>query len=144
MQAGDVVYDLGSGAGRFVAQACLAIPGLRGVGVELAESRHAVAAAAEQRPGWPPLASARHADILHTPMDECTHVYFASVAFDDTFMAKCGAKLAELPRLTAVATLRRFPNFALERSGFKEDLADEQVCVEVTWGVARCYVYRRS
>ena len=152
LTAADVLYDLGSGASKFIVQACLAIPGCRGVGVELAPSRHAVAAAAAARPAWPPLASVRLDDMMTTPMDDCTHAYLATLTFDDDFMEKLGARLAALPRLQTIATLKRFPAHEMHTAD-REDAPrftdvfceDEEArrTVEVTWGVAVVHVYRR-
>ena len=144
MSAGDVLFDLGAGASRFIAQACLEVPGLTGVGVELSEARHRLAAAAATRPGWPPLASARQGDALKASMGECTHVYLASLMFDAAFMARLAAKLAQQPKLTTVLTLKRFGEGELV--GFEEvDVAAETGgrVVEVTWGAAKVFLYRR-
>ena len=145
-----VLYDLGSGASRFIAQACLERPGLRGVGVELGTRRHEAAAAASRRSGWPPLAIARHDDMLNTPMDDCTHLYVAPLTFDEAFMERLGARLAALPRLQVVATLKRFPSAAAPGGAgssfaatFEEDESARKRMAEVTWGVARVFVYRR-
>lgn len=65
-------------------------------------------------------------------------------------MARLAHRLAELPHVRRIATLRRFPEGALR--GFDEALEnaapndDERVLrerVEVTWGAARVYVYTK-
>lgn len=142
---GDVLYDLGSGANRFIVQACIQHPGIRGVGIELAASRHAVAAAASARDGWPPGASARQADLLRAEIEDATKVYVASLVFPGAFMARLGERLATLPKLETVATLKRFPvcdDGSCALHGFAEDVAAGKY-VEVTWGVAWVHLYRR-
>ena len=86
-------------------------------------------------------------------MNDCTHAYIACLTFDDAFMEWLGARLAALPRLRTIATLKRFPTHAAtgETQGQEgvrfEDayVEDATACrtVEVTWGAAVVHVYRR-
>lgn len=74
---GDVLYDLGSGTGRFVLQAALTLPRVRVVGVELSATRHAAAIKAHQRVVGVHARgnlALRHADILTTPCSDATLV----------------------------------------------------------------------
>ena len=110
-------YDLGSGAGRLVAQAWLELPVARAVGVELAPSRHAAAlrawrgasTGAEVRQlraeGGPEF---RLASMLETDLADATHVYVASLVMGDELLDALWRRLEAAPALEAVATLRRF------------------------------------
>jgi len=80
---GDVLYDLGSGAGRVLAQIALEAPTLRAVGIELSPSRHAVACAAIARVESPHRCEARLGDLLAAPCDDATVVFIAGLLFDD-------------------------------------------------------------
>jgi hypothetical protein len=143
----DTFYDLGSGAARLVLQAALEWPCRRSVGVELAESRHAVGMQALSRLAAPDVrerVELRCADMLNDPRSEdATLVYVASLLFDEEFMERLGHRLAELPHVRAVASLARFPEGSLP--GFVEDATnfasddDEKTRrerLEVTWGGA--------
>ena len=153
-QHGDVFYDLGSGCGRSVVQAALEWPVARAVGVELAASRHSVGQDALARVSEDALRARivlRRGDIIACEgCEDATIVYVASLLFDDAFMSRLAARLSELPRLRAVATLTRFPPGAL--AGFHEAAANaapdhleavRRERVEVTWGAARVFVYER-
>ncbi|KAL3910291.1 MAG: hypothetical protein SGPRY_009111, partial [Prymnesium sp.] len=130
---GDVLADLGSGCGRMVLQCAMDWPFLGGVvGVELSSSRHQVAEQALSRladwcgPQIVEKVRLYHADMLSpqlAPMlDDVTHVYVASLLFDDAFMARLGSMLASQPKIQAVATLSRFPPGSL--LGFEESGED--------------------
>lgn len=151
----DCFVDLGSGAGRCVLQAALEWPCRSAIGVELSESRHLVGISALARA--PPELRAR-AVLLQEDMltcrklEEATIVYCASLLFDDAFMARLASRLASLPRVRMIATLTRFPAGTSLENGFEEDPSnasrsdDPQTLrerVEVTWGAARVYLYRR-
>lgn len=151
----DCFVDLGSGAGRCVLQAALEWPCRSAIGVELSESRHLVGIRALARA--PPELRAR-AVLLQEDMltcrklEEATIVYCASLLFDDAFMARLASRLASLPRVRMIATLTRFPAGTSLDDGFEEDPSnasrsdDPQTLrerVEVTWGAARVYLYRR-
>lgn len=151
----DCFVDLGSGAGRCVLQAALEWPCRSAIGVELSESRHLVGISALARA--PPELRAR-AVLLQEDMltcrklEEATIVYCASLLFDDAFMARLASRLASLPRVRMIATLTRFPAGTSLEDGFEEDPSnasrsdDPQTLrerLEVTWGAARVYLYRR-
>ena len=151
----DCFVDLGSGAGRCVLQAALEWPCRSAIGVELSESRHLVGIRALARA--PPELRARalllQEDMLTCrKLEEATIVYCASLLFDDAFMARLASRLASLPRVRMIATLTRFPAGTSLDDGFEEDPSnasrsdDPQTLrerVEVTWGAARVYLYRR-
>ena len=135
---GDTLWDLGSGAGRFVLQAAMEHTGLKVVGVELSEKRHAAAATAACRAALPN-ALLVHGDLLQAGCEDATLVYVASVAFGDELMRRLGAKLAHLPALRTVALLGRdFPPGSL--AGFVTAACTH---VAVTWGVTRLHVHHR-
>ena len=151
---GDVFYDLGSGRGASVVQAAMEWPVARAVGVELATSRDAVGQSALSRMEDPSLRdriALRRGDIIACDgCEDATIVYVASLLFDDAFMVRLGHRLAELPNLRTVATLRRFPPEALpafeeapQNAGRDEDEQVMRSRIEVTWGAARVFVYER-
>jgi hypothetical protein len=162
-QAGEeVFYDLGSGRGASVVQAAIEWPVDRAVGVELAPSRDEVGRAALERARSSEDADLREAcarvELRRGDMTACvgcedaTLVYVASLLFDDDFMLRLASRLAALPRVRCIASLRPFPAGSLGPS-FVADLAnshaDDDPCtladrVEVTWGRARVYLYRRE
>jgi hypothetical protein len=136
---GDTLWDLGSGAGRFVLQAAMEYTGLKTVGVELSEKRHEAAATAARRAALPNVLLV-HGDLLQACCEDATLVFVVSLAFGDELMRRLGAKLARLPALRAVALLGRdLPARALD--GFEASACSH---VAVTWGVARLYVHRRG
>ena len=136
------------------AQCVMEWPALRAaVGVELSSLRHAVGVEALERLEAPLRSKVRlvEGDMLATPsgFESATLVYVASLLFDDDFMSRLGARLAAMPGLRAVASLRPFPPDSLP--GFRDDpvnfAADATVLadrVEVTWGAARVFMYRRQ
>ena len=130
-----VFFDLGSGAGRLVAQAWLELPpeNLRGaVGVELSPSRHGAATRA-----WASLSAAdssllrpanepefRLASFLDTDLSSATHVYVASLCMGDDLLDALWRRLQDdVPRLECIASLREF------RSANYSSKAE----VEMTW-----------
>lgn len=160
--ASEVFYDLGSGRGASVVQAVLEWPVDRAVGIELSPSRDAVGRAAlaraqastdvELRAVGERVELRRDDMIACVGCEDATLIYVASLLFDDTFMKRLGERLSQLPRVRCVASLRPFPpgslgpNFVADSDNFRSDddpstLADR---VEVTWGRARVYLYRRG
>ena len=132
--------DLGSGVGKLAAQIYLEYGGVRrSRGVELAPSRHKRARAAwsmlravgdarrlraEARALLPRGAAAAaddddddglefiEGDLLTADLADATHVYVASLCFDDALLARLSERLSTpgvAPRLRALATLRAFP-----------------------------------
>ena len=123
---GAVFADLGSGAGRLVAQAWLELPSLeQAVGIELAPSRHAAAVRA-----WTSAVSSgavkpfedgrlsdgpefRSASMLETDLSAVTHAYVASLCMNDALLDGLWERLrSSAPELRVAATLRPFPGEA--------------------------------
>lgn len=141
----DVFFDFGSGAGRILVQIALENPLLHAVGLELALSRHKVACAALERVNTPHGCEARLGDMLTSPCNDATLVFIAGLLFDDDFMRRLADRLCLLPRLRAIATLRRFPPdgcMALASVGYDE--RKEAVPLQCTWGMAAVYIYERN
>lgn len=116
-----VFADLGSGAGRLVAQAWIELPSLgRAVGVELAPSRHAAAVRA-----WKSVVGSgavkpngrlsdgpefRPGSMLETDLSAVTHAYVASLCMNDALLDALWSRLrSSAPELQVAATLRPFP-----------------------------------
>ena len=136
---GDVLYDMGSGAGRFVVHAALALPHVRVVGVELSSVRHSVAFAASKRAALTNL-HVIHGDMLTSPCEDATLVYFASLLFDARFIRQlCSRFEAQAPRLRMFVTLLAIPKGALPSFA----LTAVEPSLSVTWGHARAFVYTR-
>ena len=154
-----VFYDFGSGYGRLVAQAWLELAPKeiisRSVGVELASARHnaavhaweslrasgdaqqqcaAAAAAAAAAAGEPEFILG---SMLETDLSQATHVYVASLVFDEALVdAVWQVLLRNAPRLELVASLRKFPNAGPP---------DGVVKVAMNWNDAcPVYLYRRG
>lgn len=153
-----VFFDLGSGAGRLVAQAWLELAPTgalrRAVGVELAPTRHAAAQSA-----WNSLVAAGHAtrgapaaraadgpefvlgSFLECDLSEATHVYVCSKLFGDELLNALWARLCDerqAPRLEAIAFVERVPSAA--QRGMPPHVV---VPVAMNWSDAcRVFVYR--
>lgn len=132
-----VFMDLGSGVGKFVAQAFLEWPAVSAaIGVELSPTRSARAVEAweslmidddadalrrELLSSAPANASVAavaakdavrflEGDMFEVDVSRATHVYVASLCFTEPLLARLAQKLAaEAPRLRGVATLKPFP-----------------------------------
>ena len=148
-----VFVDLGSGAGRLVAQAWFELAPAaiieRAIGVELASSRHeaAVRAWASVRAAGdaPSLADGAEpqfvlGSLLDVDLTDATHVYVASLLMRDDLLDKLWARLrdpAQTPRLAVVASLREF------RAADADGVVSEVHQVAMNWNEAcRVYVYR--
>jgi SAM-dependent methyltransferase len=138
----DRFVDLGSGAGKVVLLAAMTTEVASALGVELSASRVAVAeqalarARAEGLPGAE-RASFVEADMLRHPLDEATVIYTCSTAFSTAFMRRLTRRLAELPKLRAVASLQDFdPHPAFELA--------EVYKLDASWKRnTKVYVYER-
>lgn len=160
-----VFVDLGSGAGKLVAQSYMELPRIsRGVGVELAPSRHEAAIHS-----WGTLQSTGLADELRSEaidnnakdlavrntsvdliqgdlfdidLSEATHIYVASLCFTDAMMMRLEEKLAteaSPSKLSTVASLKKFPQ---RTPAFRSDPRIEHV--EMSWTKPQgrgCVVY---
>ena len=122
-----VFADLGSGAGRLVAQAWLELPRVeQAIGVELAPSRHraavrawgSVVAAGEAEPTFVrqcaphaarPMPEFRLASMLETNLTGVTHCYVASLCMADTLLDALWDRIrSSAPSVSTIASLRAF------------------------------------
>ena len=119
--------DLGSGAGRMVAQCWLECKVQSSTGVELSRTRHDCAVEGLARllvdddaPAALSIAAAPefvHGDILAAlPELEVSHAYVASLLFDDCMLAKLGRAL-DASTVASIATLSDFPSESFDRVG---------------------------
>ena len=139
MQLGaeDSFYDLGSGVGKSVAQAWLEFGVRESRGVELAAERHAAAVAAvaeilKRATGGTAGGNAgvfcggrvelTCGDILDADLSQTTAVWCANVCFAPDFDARIARKLAQQPRLRAIAVIK---DFAEGVEGFEYGGAEE-------------------
>jgi hypothetical protein len=112
--------DLGSGAGKLVAQAYLELKHLKyAVGVELAPSRHEAALVAKSKLSHR-LASNEEitpssklefieGDLFQTNLSDATHIYVSSLCFTQEMMQQLEEKLkSEACNVECVASLKRF------------------------------------
>ena len=148
----EVFVDLGSGCGKSVIQVAKewTLDGVvKAIGIELSKTRHDVGQAGLQRVDDSELRARVQlvqADMLVCPhLEDATLIYVASLLFDDDFMSRLGSRLAALPNVHCVASLRQFPlgslpGFTEDPSNVQSSLADR---VEVTWGAAHVFIYRR-
>lgn len=117
----DVLFDLGSGAGRFVIQAVCESNIGHAVGVELSRDRHAVATHAVNRIAAPPLdpdsrselsrrLELRHEDLRRTDLSTATHVYLPVTSFPRSLIeAACRHLWANAPRLRVLVSTIDLP-----------------------------------
>jgi len=138
-----VFVDLGSGAGRLVAQAWLDLPNVvaQAIGVELAPSRHKAAVRA-----WKSVCAAdddqglllrkgdgpeyRLGSMFETDLSLATHIYVASLCFSEELQDQLWAHLTKpdtAPRLQVVASLSKF------RGPSAEAAHSKTVNVKMTW-----------
>ena len=91
-----------------------------------------------------------HCPVTFKELGDATHVFLASLLFDDDFMRTLASRLDRgAPRLRVIATLKRFPEGCLSRfaecrepgaAAGAQPASTERV--EATWGEARVYFYR--
>lgn len=120
---GGVFFDLGSGLGKFVADAAILVGARRAVGVELSSMRFNMACAAlgkiegllRKSEGIPNTrrVEMHRGDMLQTQLEELRHadvVYIASLCFRPALMKEVQNMLVRRLRMgTRVVSLRRFP-----------------------------------
>lgn len=148
--ADDVFADLGSGLGRSVFQAASDFGVRQAVGIEMAASRHALAASK--------LAGLRDADVASrcllvqgdcsdaalwsaapgadAPLAEASVLYIASLLFSSELMTRLAQRIVEMAgngqsSLRVVATLKRFRRGALRRAGLRERLPP--AFIDMSW-----------
>jgi SAM-dependent methyltransferase len=137
-------YDLGSGAGKLIAQVAMELPDTEATGIELSPSRYEAAVKAKkmlesfllQPEQELQLAAALDRvqflpeNILNVDLSRATHIYVASLCFPRTLLSSLEDKLIqECNELRFVATLQRFPN---ELRGSKLELSSVQY-MEMSW-----------
>ena len=118
----DVVYDLGSGVGKFCYQVAIDSPAKKVVGVELCPTRHMnaqkaltlmednVRIAIENRVFF------KEADFLKTDVSDATVVFLCSTCYSTELMEKLVYRLAECKKGLRVLSLNELPkhkNFSL-------------------------------
>lgn len=110
----DVVYDLGSGVGKFVAQVYLRTTAKRVVGIELAKNRHERAVIAKERikKMRPDLYLDQmqfiEANFLEMDIKDATFIYIANTMFSVEFMDNICKVLTELPNKVRLVLLKPF------------------------------------
>lgn len=100
LTAADVLYDLGSGIGKFVIQAAMTLTIRKIVGIELARSRHEIAIEQLKRAKKIGLIRTQPVqffckDMLKTNMTDATAIYCCSTAFPPSFMYQLAIYLAQ-------------------------------------------------
>jgi len=147
---GDMLCDMGSGAGRFAMHAALRLPLVSVVGIELSSTRHAVGLAATARASLPNLQLV-HGDAASAPLvpDDPSSalcrgvslVYMANLLFDSELMRRLCARVEALESVRTMVTLRRVPEGELPSFG----LTKVEPKLGVTWsGSQQAYVYERG
>lgn len=87
----DVLYDLGSGVGKFIIQAAMTVKAKKMVGVELAQTRHEIAQEHLALAKKEKLLRTKNVkfeceDILKLNLSKATVIYTCSTAFPERFM----------------------------------------------------------
>lgn len=122
LTAQDVFYDLGAGIGKLVLWVHLATPTRKVVGVELSDTRYALAAEMVEEikkekykngltAGLSKTKSItlQHADIAKIPLDEATVIFMCATCFSDEFVARMADIFAQLKPGTRIITLKELP-----------------------------------
>ncbi len=109
----DVLYDLGSGVGKFVLQAAMSLKAKKIVGLELAHARNdiandALSLAKQHKYLLTRNVELRCADVLQADLTDATIIYTCSTAFPPAFMKRLATKLATLRKGLVFATLQDF------------------------------------
>lgn len=137
----DVLYDLGSGAGKMVVQAAMTVPLRRCVGVELSKMRHDAAKEALARAHEEGLVVARRCefrneDLLEADLSDATVVYTCSTGFSLRFMRSLTRKLSRLREGLVFVTTQ----WLFTRHGFEEV---DSLRLDMTWKRrSEVHVYR--
>lgn len=137
-----VLYDLGSGVGKFVAQAALEHAAGKIVGVELDQKRHDMAIQA-----WGSVTAAhnisqsvefRQGNVLETDLSDATHIFSCSLCFPESVIESLSRKILDI--MSAYKTLKVVA--ALSDLPLLEDICEKKVQeIQVTWGRARVRIY---
>ena len=146
-----VLYDLGSGTGKFVVQAFLEHAAIKVVGIELSQSRHEMAVQA-----WDSVLAAiqnhssmnshkestvefRHQDLLDADFSDATHIYTCSLCFPAAVVTRLSQRILAIgASLQTVAALSDL--WLVEETGNWNKNVHE---IQTTWGRGRLRVYQR-
>jgi len=137
----DVLFDLGSGVGKFILQAALTHSVRRCVGVELVKPRHLISEdVLETARGLGLLQTEdvefRCWDFMRTELDQATIIYTCSTAFSQELLQKLAARMADLSPNTLFVSLQDLdetPWFVLE----------DVLQLDMSWAPARdVHIYR--
>jgi precorrin-6B methylase 2 len=110
----DVLFDLGSGAGKVCIQVALTSPA-KAVGIELSSTRHALAQKIKQKIiGEYILTDAKKLEFIEgniTEFNLCSGTVFfmCSTCFSDELMKTLTQKLEKIPHLIKIVSLRTLP-----------------------------------
>lgn len=157
-----IFYDLGSGAGKIVAQVFLENVTTLAVGVELSENRHLLAetkwesmsqSAQEeficrrlQRDQYMgrPRVQFQNLDILDADFSDATHLYVSSLCFPPEVTEKVSQIIADnrqqYAKLRVVVALSKLP--ALENDENRPHWKKHLELIQMTWGYSTAKVYR--
>lgn len=107
----DVFYDLGSGIGKVVLHAALALPLRRAVGIEMVRRRHDLAVEVLDQIDARGLLQTETCelwcgDFMRLPISDATVIYTCSTAFPDALMSRLARRVARLPKLRCFVSLR--------------------------------------
>lgn len=137
----DVLYDLGSGLGKFVVQAAMTIPLKRCVGIELAASRARIAHQILTNARQSGLLLAKkvnliEGDFMEADLSDATVVYTCSTAFPSTLMDRLVLRLATLRKGLVLASVRD-----LDDNPYFEQI--DELRLDMSWKRrSRVYIYR--
>ncbi len=105
----DVLYDLGSGFGKFILQAALSTPASKVRGIELLPLRHAAGQRALQRAQSEGLihtdCSLYCGDFMAESIEDATVIYTCSIGFPSALMDSIGDRVAALAPETKLVTV---------------------------------------
>lgn len=142
LTANDIFLDLGSGAGKIVAQVFLQTEVKKALGVEIVSPlyKQAQQAAAMIQTELPVFYENERVlrfvqgDFLQEPWLNATVVFINSICFTQKMLVLLGKKINQSPTIRLVLTLRPIPT--LTRLSFKKVIS-----VEGSWDSALCYLY---
>lgn len=137
----DVLYDLGSGLGKFVVQAAMTVPLRRCVGIELAASRARIAREILMTARQSGLLRAKEVsliegDFMAQDISDATVIYTCSTAFPSTLMDRMVLRLATLQTGLILASVRD-----LDDNPYFEQV--DELRLDMSWKRrSRLYIYR--
>lgn len=137
----DVLYDLGSGLGKFVLQAAMSRPLARCVGIELASSRARIAARILYEAKREGLIRAKEVrleegNFMAYDLSDATAIYTCSTAFPSPLVDRMVLRLATLKTGLMLASVRD-----LDDNPYFEQV--DELRLDMSWKRrARLYIYR--